>query len=115
MLSKEYRLVKRGSFAYVRSHGNKFSDRYLTFVTQRGRCKRIGFVVSNKVGKAVRRNLVKRRMRGIVREALPSIRGGQMIFIARAGAGITELAYPELRSRMLALMAKAGVLREENA
>ena len=105
MLSKEYRLVKRGSFAYVRSHGNKFSDRYLTFVTLRGRCKRIGFVVSNKVGKAVRRNLVKRRMRGIVREALPSIRG----------AGITELAYPELRSRMLALMAKAGVFREENA
>ena len=113
MLSKEYRLVKRGSFAYVRSHGNKFSDRYLIFVTLRGRCKRIGFVVSNKVGKAVRRNLVKRRMRGIVREALPSMRGGQMIFIAHAG--IAELAYPELRSRMLALMAKAGVLREENA
>ena len=111
MLSKEYRLVKRGSFAYVRSHGNKFSDRYLTFVTLRGRCKRIGFVVPNKVGKAVKRNLVKRRMRGVAGELLGRLGNGQMIFIARPGA--TELSYAELKNRMVSLLEKSGMLRGE--
>lgn len=109
MLSKQYRLKKRGSFTYVRSRGKKSADKYLTFTVVGGSCKRIGFVVSNKVGKAVRRNLVKRRMRGIVREVIGRTCNGQMIFIAKPG--ITELSYSQLQERMLALMSKGGMLK----
>lgn len=111
MLSRRYRLRARGSFAYVRSHGTKYSCGRIAFVALRSGCKRIGFVVPNKVGKAVKRNLVKRRMRGVAGELLGRLGNGQMIFIARPGA--TELSYAELKNRMVSLLEKSGMLRVE--
>ncbi|MBQ7227237.1 MAG: ribonuclease P protein component [Clostridia bacterium] len=108
MLSKSYRLRARGSFSYVRAHGAKVGGKLISFVALKGNCKRIGFVVSNKIGKAVRRNLVKRRMRGVVRELLPRLSCGQMIFIAKPG--VTELSYAEIKTRMTTLLVKAGYL-----
>lgn len=108
MLSKEYRLVKRGSYAFVRSHGTKQNEKLISLAVVRGRCKKIGFIVSNKVGKAVRRNKVKRRMRSIIQELLPDIANGQMVFITRAG--ITELSFVELRHLMINLLSKSKLL-----
>ena len=108
MLAKAFRLRLRGSFAYVRAHGTKYNERALSYVVLRGRGKRIGFIVSNKIGKAARRNLIKRRMRAVVRELLPRICDGQMIFIARPG--ISGLTYAALRSLMTSLLEKAGML-----
>ena len=113
MLAKAFRLRLRGSFSYVRAHGTKYNERALSYVVLRGRGKRIGFIVSNKIGKATRRNLVKRRMRAVARELLPSICDGQMIFIARPG--ITELTYAALKNAMVSLLRKAGMLRAEEA
>lgn len=109
MLAKAFRLRLRGSFAYVRAHGTKFNERALSFVVLRGRGKRIGFIVSNKTGKAVRRNLAKRRMRAAAGELLGRIEGGQMIFIARRG--IDELSYAEIKSQMTSLLEKSGMLK----
>lgn len=111
MLKKCFRLTKRGSFTYARAHGTRYNDRYLTLQVVRGNCKLVGFVVSNKVGKAVKRNLVKRRMRGVVGEEWGRIGSGQLVFSARAG--ITELTYAEIKSSMLALLTKAGLLRPD--
>lgn len=110
MLKRAYRLRLRGSFAYVRAHGAKYNEREVAFVAVRGHGKRIGFVVSNKIGKAVRRNLVKRRMRGAAGEIFDRIRDGQMIFIARVG--IEKLTYGEIKARMLKALERAGMLKE---
>ena len=66
-------------------------------------------VISNKTGKAVRRNLAKRRMRAAAGELLGRIEGGQMIFIARRG--IDELSYAEIKSQMTSLLEKSGMLK----
>ena len=108
MLAKAFRLRLRGSFAYVRAHGTKYNERALSYVVVRGRGKRIGFIVSNRIGKATKRNLVKRRMRAAAGELLGSIGDGQMIFIARGG--ITSLGYAEIKRQMVSALTKAGML-----
>ncbi len=109
MLKRAFRLRKRGSFAYVRAHGAKYNEHEISFVVLRGRGKHIGFIVSNKIGKAVKRNLVKRRMRGVVGELFDRMADGQMIFIARAG--IDKLTYGEIKSRMLDALERAGMIK----
>jgi ribonuclease P protein component len=56
---------------------------------------RVGFTVSKRVGKAVARNRVKRRMREAVRRRLPQLRPGQdLVFVARAPAA--EATYDQI-------------------
>lgn len=56
---------------------------------------RVGLVVSKAVGGAVVRNRVKRRLRHLLREALPSLSAGELLVVralpAAGGAPWTEL------------------------
>jgi ribonuclease P protein component len=70
---------------------------------------RVGFSVSKKVGKAVVRNRVKRRLREAVRHELPSIRPGtDLVFIARSAAA--EASYWEIAEAVQAALRRAGAL-----
>lgn len=111
MLAKKYRLTKNGSFTYLYSHGLRASGKAvrLSFVKSKNGIK-IGFSVSNKIGKAVVRNKVKRRMRAIASEVLPRLNSCQAVFIALTG--VDELSYDELKAQMLALLDKAGLIRK---
>lgn len=72
---------------------------------------RVGFSVSKKIGKAVVRNRVKRRMRAAVTPLLPEIRGGvNVIFIARAP--IVDAPFEEICAAMRGTLSKAGLLKE---
>lgn len=108
MLKKANRLTKRGSFNYVYKKGERVSGNCISLTCLKGRGVRVGFVVSNKLGKAVQRNLVKRRLRAAMRELLPAAAGGQMIFSAHGR--ICELDYAQIKSRMADLLKRAGLL-----
>ena len=57
--------------------------------------KRIGFCVSKKIGNAVCRNLVKRRLRNIYRDSMSSLKNGDMILLAKVG--LEKVEYKNLQ------------------
>ena len=73
--------------------------------------RRLGLVTSRKLGSAVERNRLKRRLREIFRlskhDLSPAI---DVIFVPRPGA--CGLNYEALRSAVLGLFAKAGALKK---
>lgn len=110
MLKKNYRLTKHGSFGFVYRKGeNKASAAFSLFYVKSTSLK-VGFSVSNKLGKANVRNKLKRRMRAIVKELLP-LKKYQIVLVAKLRAG--ELNFVELKNDVRALFTKAGLLAGE--
>ena len=72
---------------------------------------RFGFVVSRRVGKAVLRNRVKRRLREIIRQ-IPVQPGWDIILIARIPAAATGFA--DLSQSVRKLLVRAGLFAGEN-
>ncbi len=67
-MEKQYRLRKNYQFNYVYKNGKSVNDKNLVIVfchNKNGKPK-IGFSVSKKYGKAVKRNKVKRRLKEII-------------------------------------------------
>ena len=70
---------------------------------------RFGFVVSKRLGNAVKRNKIKRRMREATRLQLPRIEPGfDLVFIARQP--IREANYQEIEQTLLYLLKKSNLL-----
>ncbi len=110
MLKTQNRLKKRKEFAYIYRKGEKFSSKNLTLykISSKYPNPKIGFSVSNKIGKAVVRNKVKRRLREIVRPLAPSIKKCNLIFVAKPT--ITELDFTALKNEVTQLLIKGNVL-----
>lgn len=109
MLKAVNRLKKRKEFAYLYTNGTAKHTSHLTMVYLgvKKRDTKIGFSISKKVGKAHTRNLVKRRLRAIVREVVPMLpKDLNIVFIAKSG--IEEVPYGDLKSEVLTLVKKAG-------
>jgi ribonuclease P protein component len=84
------------------------------YVKSSARSCRIGFSVSKKIGGAVVRNRVKRRMREAVTPLIIGLRSDvNIIFIARES--IVNAAFSDLRAGMTHLLKKAGLCTGHNS
>lgn len=88
----------------MRAHGS-----FVTLVGRAGGKGRVGFTVSKKVGNAVMRNYVKRRLRDIARRHKAAWSGRDLIIIAKPEAAGKTLR--ELEGDVLATLAKLDVTR----
>jgi len=83
MLPEKHRLKTKKDFDYVYEKGKKYrTEFFLAIVTPKDpqelpevfELPRFGFVASQKVGKAVKRNRAKRRLREIIRQQFPRLK-----------------------------------------
>jgi ribonuclease P protein component len=109
-------LVRLGTLRSTRDFDRVFQDGKFTvkdnlvmhFVSTGGEQVRFGFVLPVKVGKAHRRNLLRRRMKEILRAALPRIRPGHdIVFALRRDE---EESFSELKEKMLYLLSNRELL-----
>ena len=114
MLKKENRLKKRKEFGYIYRKGTKFFSKNMTLVKIKSKYEnpRIGFSINAKIGKAVVRNKIKRRLRAIFREIVPQIKYCNLIIVAQTG--IVDLDFTQLKNEVIYLLNKGKVLDENN-
>lgn len=94
--------------------GNQAANRYLALYCRRNRTSgnRVGITTGKKLGKAVCRNRVRRRLREIYRLQESRFKPGyDLVVVARTAA--VNASFAQLREAYLSLAAKLGVLREE--
>ena len=114
MLKKVNRLKKRYQFSYVYKAGQHFSGKAMVLYATTSKTKdiKVGFAVTKKIGKATRRNLVRRRLREIVKKQLPNLKQNYNIIVV-AKEGITDFDFAYLESEFVGLVKKAELIKDE--
>jgi ribonuclease P protein component len=112
VIARRLRLRRSSDFERVRRRGRTVTSRLLVLsVAPNGLGhNRYGFAVSRRVGKAVRRNKVKRWLREAVRRLHPSLQQGyDLVFVARGALAEETVTYHEVAADVASLLRRAGL------
>jgi ribonuclease P protein component len=109
---RQLRLRRRKDFDAVFQKGQILANRLLVLRTLPNQLphNRYGFVTSKRLGKAVVRNRVRRRLREAVR-ALPARPGWDVVISARAAAAQAD--FLELKAAVANLFVRADILGQD--
>lgn len=113
MLKKENRLTKNRYFQYIYKKGEKVSSQNITLVYTPTKLKpiKIGITVSNKVGDAVTRNKIKRRIRAIVADNIEKI-NKKYNYIIVVRPSVAELDFYGIKKELSYLFKKGQFINE---
>ena len=112
-LSRENRLLHKADFDAVYRQGRKRTSReFAIFLRANGLAvSRFGWSIKKALGKAVRRNRIRRRLREIVRLHRTEIAGGWDVVIhPRASAATTDFAM--LTTELMKLLPREKAVQE---
>ena len=113
---KAARLTLAGEFRRVREQGKSWPGRFIVLGVLRNAApgdvsSRTGFVTSRRVGGAVVRNQIRRRLREAVRRSRPQLQPGcWLVIVARYTASRASAA--ELAAEWLKLARRASILAD---
>jgi ribonuclease P protein component len=102
VLPKPNRITDGTDYRAVVRRGARCSGAHtVVYVVASGqdRAARFGFIVSKSVGSAVRRNVVRRRLKAVCAGALSGVRAGSDVVI-RALPSASTASFPELRAEV---------------
>jgi ribonuclease P protein component len=112
-LSAAHRLRAASEFSRVREQGVSRAGKYVVInvlpLPEGGRC-RFGIITSRKVGNAVQRNRVRRRLREIIRACTPR-EAVWVVTVARRPAA--DAAFRDLQQDWLRTVKRLGGLQDE--
>lgn len=113
MLPSGARLRRTSEFAATYASGRSFPDSLVVLhvlaLPNRPGSSQVGFSVGKKVGNAVVRNRVKRRLRAIVADLLPElVPDHRLVFGVRGRAA--QASYSELAGAVVRVLERAGLL-----
>jgi len=107
-MERRYRLTRREDFGRVHRQGRAWSHPLLILSAVRNDlgCTRFGFVVSRRIGGAVVRNRVKRRLREAVRHHLSEFPVGWDVVLVARGR-IAQARYADVESAVTRSLGRA--------
>ena len=109
-------LKKNSDFRRLYAKGKSTVNPYMVLYCRRNRTgqTRLGYTVSVKLGHAVRRNRIRRRLREMVRlNAERMLSGWDLVLVARARA--CDAPFQKLQEAYLSSCEKLGLLKKEDA
>ncbi len=112
-MKNKNKLKKRKQFNWTFKNGKSLGSKNLVLVyhESKGKDYKIGFSITKKVGKAVVRNKVKRRLREIITNYQSNIQNhNTMIFVARPS--IVDLTFLQMKSEVEWLLKKSNLFKE---
>ncbi len=107
-------LRRPADFAALQRNGSSRAHPLVVVRTTRNGLERTRYAFSTgrRLGGAVVRNRVRRRLREIVRSLLPAVEPGwDVLIVARSGA--VSASYAQLREVVARLFVRAGIVRPE--
>lgn len=111
-MKKTYRVKRERDFNDIFTQGKNVANRKFVIyrLEKHQEHFRAGLSVSKKLGNAVMRNAIKRKIRHILIECTPCLVADDFVVIARKG--VEELSYQELKQNLLHVLKLAKLYQE---
>lgn len=112
MLRKSYRVKSEKDFSTLFDRGRSVANRkFVVYRLEKNQPHyRLGLSVSKKLGNAVVRNQIKRRLRHAVKELSSELACDDFVIIARQG--VEELSYQELEKNLIHVLSLSGIYQK---